>query len=212
MFPPCSLATVSRQTTSRCSLAERCHGRTAVEVRGHARPYVVFSVNSSVGENRRAPHQPSNLCVRVVRRTRAMRNASSTENLFDRAKALKLDWDDGRVVLERYARTNQLLGKPLYGTEARGRPSRAALEGRQGDPGAARVDREAALEGADEGDDGLDVSGAGEGRHPPHPTVTPERCGPASARRRGRVPRGPRERSAGHPVDGPARRGTCGPG
>jgi hypothetical protein len=64
-----------------------------------------------------------------------MRNASSTENLFDRAKALKLDWDDGRVVLERYARTNQLLGKPLYGTEARGRPSGAALKDDKETPG-----------------------------------------------------------------------------
>ncbi len=47
-----------------------------------------------------------------------MRIASfNVENLFDRAKALKLDWEDGRVVLERYARINQLLAKPLYGEE-----------------------------------------------------------------------------------------------
>jgi hypothetical protein len=41
----------------------------------------------------------------------------NVENLFDRAKALKLDWADGRVVLERYARINQLLGNPLCGDE-----------------------------------------------------------------------------------------------
>jgi endonuclease/exonuclease/phosphatase family metal-dependent hydrolase len=39
----------------------------------------------------------------------------NVENLFDRAKALNLPtWAEGRVVLERYARINKLLQKPVY--------------------------------------------------------------------------------------------------
>jgi endonuclease/exonuclease/phosphatase family metal-dependent hydrolase len=41
----------------------------------------------------------------------------NVENLFDRARALQLDWEDGRVILERYARINQLLNKPVYSDE-----------------------------------------------------------------------------------------------
>src|SRR5215216_6585723 len=44
-----------------------------------------------------------------------MRVASfNVENLFDRAKAMKLAWADGREILERYERINQLLTKPVY--------------------------------------------------------------------------------------------------
>jgi len=47
-----------------------------------------------------------------------MRVASfNVENLFDRAKAMKLAWEDGREILERYARINQLLNKPVYTDE-----------------------------------------------------------------------------------------------
>jgi endonuclease/exonuclease/phosphatase family metal-dependent hydrolase len=41
----------------------------------------------------------------------------NVENLFERARALQLDWDEGRAILERYARINQLLNKPVYSDE-----------------------------------------------------------------------------------------------
>lgn len=45
-----------------------------------------------------------------------MRLASyNVENLFNRAKAMNLEgWAEGRPVLERFARLNQLLGEPIY--------------------------------------------------------------------------------------------------
>ncbi len=44
-----------------------------------------------------------------------MRVASfNVENLFDRARALKLPWDEGREVLELHSRINELLQKSLY--------------------------------------------------------------------------------------------------
>jgi hypothetical protein len=54
---------------------------------------------------------------------------SNVENLFDRAKVLKLDWEDGRVVLERYARINQLLSRPAeLGRAVSGQFPRAGAE------------------------------------------------------------------------------------
>jgi endonuclease/exonuclease/phosphatase family metal-dependent hydrolase len=41
----------------------------------------------------------------------------NVENLFDRARAMKLAWKDGREILDRYARINQLLNKPVYTDE-----------------------------------------------------------------------------------------------
>lgn len=39
----------------------------------------------------------------------------NVENLFDRAKAMNLDtWEEGRPILERFAKLNQLLGKVAY--------------------------------------------------------------------------------------------------
>lgn len=39
----------------------------------------------------------------------------NVENLFDRAKAMNLSsWDDGKIILERFAALNQLLHKPTY--------------------------------------------------------------------------------------------------
>ena len=43
--------------------------------------------------------------------------AYNVENLFARARALKLPWDKGREILERHARINELLNKPAYGEE-----------------------------------------------------------------------------------------------
>jgi predicted extracellular nuclease len=38
----------------------------------------------------------------------------NVENLFDRARALKLSWDEGKKVLEPYTQLNRLLGKAVY--------------------------------------------------------------------------------------------------
>jgi endonuclease/exonuclease/phosphatase family metal-dependent hydrolase len=43
--------------------------------------------------------------------------AFNVENLFERARALKLDWDKGRVHLERYKRLNELFAEPVYTDE-----------------------------------------------------------------------------------------------
>jgi hypothetical protein len=78
----------------------------------------VTEAKGEVGKHRFYAHGDGQAPRVTLARTAAMRIASfNVENLFDRAKALKLDWEDGRVVLERYARLNQLVNKPLYSDE-----------------------------------------------------------------------------------------------
>jgi hypothetical protein len=53
--------------------------------------------------------------VRAISDTRYYSPPSKLENLFDRAKALNLaTWDEGRPVLERFAKLNELFGQVTY--------------------------------------------------------------------------------------------------
>lgn len=57
-----------------------------------------------------------------------MRLASfSVENLFDRALAMNLEtWEEGRAVLDRYARINRLLNRATYTGPTRRRSRRCS--------------------------------------------------------------------------------------
>lgn len=59
-----------------------------------------------------------------------MRLASfNVENLFDRAKALNLDsWQDGKPVLEKFARLNALLGEVTYSPAAKAEMAQLMIE------------------------------------------------------------------------------------